>query len=79
MCEEMSIENILPHYTETLGLIIENDMQVKENYLPILQMFFTCVLQPKIKWSKFDRISVCTVHAVIVSSKLVLPSNIPII
>ena len=45
----MSIENILPHYTETLGLIIENDMQVKENYLPVLQMFFTCVLQPKIK------------------------------
>ena len=47
----MPIENILPHYAEALGLkTIKNDMQVKKyNYLPVLEIFFTCVLQPKIK------------------------------
>ena len=47
----MSIEKFLPHYAETLGLkIMKNDIQVKENnYLPVLQIFFTCVLQPKVK------------------------------
>ena len=51
MYEEMSIENILAHYAGTLGFkFIKNDMQVEENhYLPVLQIFFTCVLQQKTK------------------------------
>ena len=67
MCEEMSVDNILPHYAKTLGLrIMKNHKQVKENnYLPVLQIFFTCTLQPKIKGSKFDRIPVSTVHALL--------------
>ena len=67
MCEEMSVENILPHYAKTLDLrIMKNHKQVKENnYLPVLQIFFTCTLQPTIKGSKFDRIPVSTVHALL--------------
>ena len=42
MCEEMSVENILPHYAETLDFkVMENDMQVRENdYLPVLHICF---------------------------------------